>query len=231
LITRVRRGDIELLATGSTVLEPGDRVRVVALRERMRDVSESFGDSYRALSEIDILTFSLGLLLGLLLGQIPIPSPGGGVIRLGIAGGPLLVALVLGTVERTGPLVWTVPYSANLTLRQFGLVLFLAAIGTRAGYVFVTTLLSSSGLLLFLAGTLITGTTAVVTLWIGYRWLPIPMSLLIGMLAGLQTHPAILSFTTRQTGNDLPNIGYATVYPVAMIGKIILAQVVLALLL
>ncbi|HEU5101252.1 MAG TPA: aspartate:alanine exchanger family transporter [Roseiflexaceae bacterium] len=231
LITRVRRGDIELLASGSTVLEPGDRVRVVALRERMREVSEFFGDSYRALSEVDILTFSLGLLLGLLLGQIPIPLPGGGIFRLGIAGGPLLVALVLGTMERTGRLVWTVPYSANLTLRQIGLVLFLAAIGTRAGYVFVTTLLSSSGLLLFLAGTLITCTTALLTLWIGYRWLHIPMSLLIGMLAGLQTHPAILSFTTQQTGNDLPNIGYATVYPVAMISKIILAQVLLALLL
>jgi len=141
------------------------------------------------------------------------------------------VALVLGTLERTGPLVWTVPYSANLTLRQMGLVLFLAAIGTRAGYVFASTLLSSSGLTLFLAGALITCTAALATLWIGYRWLRIPMSLLIGMLAGLQTNPAILSFATEQTGNDLPNIGYATVYPMAMISKIILAQIVLALLL
>jgi putative transport protein len=231
LVTRVRRGDIELLATGSSVLEPGDRVRVVALRERMREVSEFFGDSYRALSEIDLLTFSLGLVLGLLLGQIPFPLPGGSSFRLGIAGGPLLVALVLGTLERTGPLVWTVPYSANLTLRQMGLVLFLAAIGTRAGYVFASTLLSSSGLTLFLAGALITCTAALATLWIGYRWLRIPMSLLIGMLAGLQTNPAILSFATEQTGNDLPNIGYATVYPMAMISKIILAQIVLALLL
>jgi len=231
LVTRVRRGDIELLATGSSVLEPGDRVRVVALRERMREVSEFFGDSYRALSEIDLLTFSLGLVLGLLLGQIPLPLPGGSSFRLGIAGGPLLVALVLGTLERTGPLVWTVPYSANLTLRQMGLVLFLAAIGTRAGYVFASTLLSSSGLTLFLAGALITCTAALATLWIGYRWLRIPMSLLIGMLAGLQTNPAILSFATQQTGNDLPNIGYATVYPMAMISKIILAQIVLALLL
>ena len=231
LVTRVRRGDIELLPTGSSVLEPGDRVRVVALRERMREVSEFFGDSYRALSEIDLLTFSLGLVLGLLLGQIPLPLPGGSSFRLGIAGGPLLVALVLGTLERTGPLVWTVPYSANLTLRQMGLVLFLAAIGTRAGYVFASTLLSSSGLTLFLAGALITCTAALATLWIGYRWLRIPMSLLIGMLAGLQTNPAILSFATEQTGNDLPNIGYATVYPMAMISKIILAQIILALLL
>ncbi len=169
MVTRVRRGDLELLASGNSRLEPGDRVRVVAVRERMNDVSEFLGDSYRAISEIDILSFSLGLVLGLLVGQIPIPLPGVGVFRLGIAGGPLLVALVLGTIERTGPLVWTMPYSANLTLRQIGLVLFLAAVGTRAGYAFAATLLTSSGLLLLLAGTVITCSTALVTLWIGWR--------------------------------------------------------------
>lgn len=231
LVTRVRRGDIELLATGKTVLEAGDRVRVVALRERMREVSEFFGDSYRALSEIDILTFNLGIVLGLLVGAIPIPLPGGGEpFRLGIAGGPLIVALILGALERTGPLIWNIPYSANLTLRQFGIVLFLAVIGTRAGYAFLQTLLSSGGLSLFLSGALITFTTALLMLWIGSRLLHMPMSLLIGMLAGLQTNPAILSYATLQTGNDIPNVGYATVYPAAMIVKILLAQVLLSLL-
>lgn len=230
LVTRVRRGDIELLATGKMVLEAGDRVRVVTLRERMREVSEFFGDSYRALSEIDILTFNLGIVLGLLLGAIPVPIPGGESFRLGIAGGPLIVALILGALERTGPLVWNIPYSANLTLRQFGIVLFLAVIGTRAGYAFVQTLLSSGGLLLFFSGAFITFTTAVLTLGIGSRLLHIPMSLLIGMLAGLQTNPAILSYATLQTDNDIPNVGYATVYPAAMITKILLAQVLLSLL-
>jgi putative transport protein len=230
LITRVRRGDIELLANGAMILEPGDRVRVVALRERMREVSEFMGDSYRALSEIDVLTFSLGLVLGLLLGLVPIPLPGGTVFRLGIAGGPLLVSLLLGYLERTGPLVWSMPYSANLTLRQFGLVIFLAGIGTRAGFAFVNTLFSTGGVLLFATGALITCLTATVLLWIGHRLLRIPMSLLIGMLAGLQTNPAVLSFANTQTKNDLPNIGYATVYPVAMIGKIVLAQIVLVVL-
>lgn len=230
MVTRIRRGDIDLLPEGDTVLEPGDRVRVVALRERMREVSDFFGDSYRALSEIDILTFSVGLVIGLLIGQIPFPLPGGGIFRLGIAGGPLLVALVLSALERTGPLVWTIPYSANLTLRQIGLVIFLAAIGTRAGYAFVSTLLSSGGAFLFIAGAIITCGTAFATLWIGYKLLRIPMSLLIGMLSGLQTHPALLSFATRQTDNDLPNIGYATVYPTAMIVKIVLAQLLLVFL-
>lgn len=229
LVTRVRRGDIEMLARGSTVLEPGDRVRVVAPRGQMREVSELFGDSYRALSEIDILTFSLGLVLGLLLGQVPLPVPGG-TLRLGVAAGPLIVALTLGAIGRTGPLTWTLPYSANLTLRQFGVVIFLASIGTRAGYAFVATLLSPGGAVLLLLGAALTATAALGTLWIGYRVLNIPMSLLGGMLAGLQTNPAVLSYATLQTDNDLPNIGYATVYPVAMIIKIVLAQLLVQLL-
>ena len=230
LVTRVRRGDMELLAMGPTVLEAGDRVRVVALRERMHDVTTFFGDSYRTLSEVDILPFNLGIVLGLLVGAIPIPIPGGEPFHLGIAGGPLLVALVLGTIERTGPLIWNIPYSANLTLRQFGVVIFLAVIGTRAGYAFVQTLFSSGGLLLFFGGLFITSVTAFATLWIGSRLLRIPMSLLIGMLAGLQTNPAILSYATQQTENELPNIGYAMVYPAAMITKILLAQALLTLL-
>jgi putative transport protein len=229
LATRVRRGDLDLLATADTVLEPGDRVRVVAPRERLGEVSKFFGDSYRALSEIDILSFSLGLVLGLILGQLPLPLPGGGgTFKLGIAGGPLIVSLALGALERTGPLVWTLPYSANLTLRQIGLVLFLAAVGTRAGYAFVTTLFSAGGILLFITGAFLTCATAALTLWLGHKLLRIPMSLLIGMLAGLQTQPAVLSFAQQQTRNDIPNIGYTTVYPVAMIAKIILAQLLLS---
>lgn len=228
LVTRVRRGDIDLLASGSTILEFGDRVRVVALRERMQAVSDFFGDSYRALSEIDILTFNLGIVIGLIIGQIPLPVPGGEPFRLGIAGGPLIAALILGALGRTGPLVWNIPYSANLTLRQFGVVLFLAVIGTRAGYTFVETLFSSGGLLLLVSGVLITSTVALLTLWIGSRLLHIPMSLLTGLLAGLQTNPAILSYATLQTGNDIPNVGYVTVYPAAMITKILLAQVLLS---
>lgn len=224
LVTRVRRGDMELLPHGDMVLELGDRVRVVALRERMDEVSDFFGDSYRALSEIDILTFSLGLAMGLLLGMIPFPLPGDATFRLGVAGGPLVMALILGARERTGPLVWNIPYSANLTLRQIGLVLFLAGVGTRSGYAFVSTFSQSGGAVLFVAGAVITCGVAFLTLWIGHKLLRIPMSLLIGMLAGLQTQPAVLAFALEQTKNDAPNIGYTTVYPMAMIAKILLAQ-------
>lgn len=230
LVTRVRRGDVEFLAHDDTVLELGDRVRVVTRRENMDAVSRFFGDSFRALAEIDVLSFSLGLALGILVGQIPIPLPGGITFRLGTAGGPLVVALILGTLERTGPIVWTLPYNANLTLRQFGLILFLAGVGTRAGYAFVTTLLQGGGLVLLGAGALITIGIAALTIVIGYRLLNIPMNLLLGMIAGMQTNPAVLGFANQETENDLPNLGYATVYPVATILKIILAQVLLVFL-
>jgi putative transport protein len=229
VVTRVRRGDADFLPHDEMALELGDRVRVLTPREEMGRVSAFFGDSYRTVSEVDILTFSFGLALGLLIGIVPIPLPGGITFKLGFAGGPLIVALVLGTLGRTGRMVWTLPYSANMTLRQIGLVLFLAGIGTRAGYGFLSTFTKGGGMTIFLAGALITFTAAITTLWVGYRVLRIPMSLLIGMLAGLQTQPAVLGYALEQTDNDLPNIGYASVYPVATIAKILLAQALLLL--
>ena len=231
IVTHVRRGDVELLPHGDTVLELGDQVGVLAQRDNMDAVSSFFGDSYRGVSEVDMAIFSLGLALGLLLGLVPIPLPGGGILRLGVAGGPLIVGLALGALERTGPIVWTLPYSANLMLRQIGLVCFFGAIGTRSGYAFVTTLSQSGGLTLLVAGSIITCTTSLLTLWIGYRLLKIPMSLLIGIAAGLQTQPAALGFALQQTGDDLPNVGYATVLPIALVTKIILAQLLLIFLL
>ena len=231
VVTRLRRGDIELLPHGDTVLELGDRVRVLARRDNIDAVSKFFGDSYRGVSEVDILSFSLGLTLGLVLGMIPVPLPGGGVVKLGYAGGPLIVGLTLGWLERTGPMIWSLPYSANLVLRQIGLVCFLASIGTRSGHTFATTLAGGSGAVIFVVGSLITCTSAFLALWIGYRLLKIPMGLLIGLLAGLQTQAAVLGFALDQTHDDLPNVGYATVFPVALVTKIILAQVLLILLL
>jgi putative transport protein len=213
------------------VLELGDRVRVVARHERMPEVTAFFGDSYRAVSEVDLFTFGLGLALGLALGALPIPLPGGVRVSLGFAGGPLVVALVLGTLGRTGPLVWSLPYAANMTLRQIGLVFFLAGVGTRAGRSFVTTLTSSGGLALFAAGALVTCAVAVAALWVGHKLMRVPMTLLIGMVAGIQTQPAVLGYALEQTGNDLPSVGYASVYPLAMIAKILLVQIVLLLLL
>lgn len=224
VITRIRRGDIELLPHGDSTLQLGDRVRVVTRRENMRAVTTFLGDSYRAISEIDILSFSLGIALGTLLGLVPIPLPGGVTIRLGLAGGPLIVALILGTLGRTGPIVWNLPYSANLVLRQVGLICFLAGVGTRAGYAFRTTVMNGNGLVLIVVSALVVALIGALTLWIGYKLLRIPMGLLVGIVAGLQTQPATLGFALEQAGNELPNVGYAASFPIAVIAKIVIAQ-------
>lgn len=229
IISRVRRGDVEMMADRDTTLEPGDRVRVVAPRDRLDDVARYLGDSYRALGEIDVVTFSLGITLGLLLGLVPLPMPGGGAFRLGLAGGPLVVGLLLGRAGRTRSLVWSLPYSASLLLRQLGLVMFLAGVGTRAGGAFVATL-RNGGFTLLLAGAIVTFVMASLLLTIGHRVLRIPSATLLGVLAGAQTQPAALAFASEQAPGDQVASGYATVFPFATLLKIVLAQGLLLLL-
>ena len=229
VVTRVRRGDAFLLPTADLRLELGDRVRVVARKDQMVAVERFFGDSYQALSEVDVPSLAVGLGAGLLLGLLPIPLPGGVTLELGFAGGPLLVALALGAAGRTGPLVWTLPYSANLTLRQFGLLLFLAGVGVNAGYAFAATLRAGEGLDLIAGGAVLTATLALTTLTVGHKLLRLPMSLLVGVTCGQHTQPAALGYAGEQTGTDGPHRGYATVFPLATIAKIVLAQAILAL--
>jgi putative transport protein len=229
IITRVRRGDTDLLASDEMVLELGDQVRVVAPAEQLPEVARLLGDSPEHGSEVNVLTFGLGTALGLLLGLIPIPLPGGSTFRLGFAGGPLIVGLILGARQRTGPFLWQLPHGANLTLRQVGLVLFLAGVGTRSGWAFATTFQGSLGLELFLTGAALTCGTALLTLWAGHRWLHIPFAHLTGLLSGLQTQPAALAFATDQTRSQAPNLAYASVYPLATIAKIVIAQLLLTL--
>jgi putative transport protein len=227
IITRVRRGDVDLLADSDMVLDLGDRVRVVAPREHMGEISRLFGDSYKSLSEIDLLSLGIGLVLGLLLGSVEFPLPGGGAFSLGNAGGPLIVGLILGALRRTGPIVWTMPYSANLTVRQLGLIMLLASIGLRSGYTFVQTLSQGGGLQLFAAGAFISCLTAFLTLVVGYKLFQIPFGLLTGMLSGIHTQPGVLGFAVDQSQDELPHVGYALMFPVATITKILLAQALL----
>jgi putative transport protein len=229
VVTRVRRGDAFLLPTADLRLELGDRVRVVARQDQMAEVERTFGDSYQALSEVDVRSLAIGLGAGLLLGLVPVPLPGGVVLRLGFAGGPLLAALALGAIGRSGPLVWTLPYSANLTLRQFGLLLFLAGVGTGSGFAFASTLRAGAGLDVVLGGLALTVTLAATTLFVGHRLLRLPMNVMVGVVCAQHTQPAALGYAVEQTGNDLPHVGYATVFPVATLAKIALAQFVLLL--
>ena len=228
LITRVRRGDVDLLAEPETVLELGDRVRVLAPRDRIEEVSKLFGDSYRSLAEFDAVTFGFGIALGILVGMIPIPVPGARSFSLGIAGGPLLVGLILGRLGRTGPFFWHLPYSANVTLRQLGLTLFLSGIGVGSGFAFIETIRRGHFIPIVLAGAAVVGVVSVGTLWIGYRVLKIPMPLLSGILAGLQTQSVVAAHAEQQAKNDLPAVGYSEVYPLATVAKLLLAQALLA---
>jgi putative transport protein len=227
LVSHVRRGDIELLARSDTVLEWGDRIRVLAPRSEISRLVALFGDSYARLSHVNLLTAGLGIAIGLLIGLVPISLPGGIAVHLGVAGGPLLVALILGALRRTGPILWTMPYSANLTLRQIGLILLLAAIGVRSGSAFLEALATGSGWLDLFIGFVIIVVSTLVSLFVGYRLLRIPFSLLIGMIS---PQPAVLDYAQEQAGNPLPAVGFTLMFPLAIIINVVLAQVLLVIL-
>jgi putative transport protein len=165
------------------------------------------------------------MVLGVLVGLVPIPLPGG-TLRLGFAGGPLLVALIVGKLERTGRITWIMPLHSNLTLRQIGLLFFLAGVGIRAGYSFAQTL-RHNGLSMLLAGAAVTLVVTQVSLLIGYKLLKIPFASLMGLVSGIQTQPACLAYATREANSDTPDLAYAAVFPVALIAKIIVAQLLI----
>lgn len=227
LITRVQRGDMDLLATGDTVLELGDRILMVAHRDDLPEIFKLFGNSYEALSRVNLLSFGMGIALGLLLGMINITLPGGYSFSLGFAGGPLIVALILGQLRRTGPIVWTLPYGANLTLRQVGLIFLLAGIGINSGQTFYQTLQTELGYQVFLAGGVIAILSTVTTLLVGYKVLRIPFSFLGGMVG---SQPAVLDFAVEQAGNKYPILGFTRMLPVVLIGKILAVQILYNLL-
>lgn len=225
-ITRLRRGDVEFATGPETFLEIGDRVRVVASANKMEAVSRYLGDSVKKVSEAEILSPAFGMVLGVLIGMISIPLPTGTPIKLGFAGGPLVVSLILGKLGKTGPIHWNIPQPVNHSLRQFGLLLFLATIGLRAGERF----LSHFGwdtLWLFIAGVLVTLVPVVVAVLLARFLQRMQMVRITGAVAGIQTQPAVLAAAQDMTGSDLPSVSYATVYPLVMILKIIAVQIMI----
>jgi putative transport protein len=228
VVSRIRRGGIAITPEADTTLELGDHIRAVAHARDLDRVSQVVGDPLRDLTETDFMSFSFGLILGVFLGTFPIPLPGGQTMSLGLAGGPLVVGLILGRLGRTGPIVWTMPANASLTLRQLGILLFLAGVGTRAGATFVATF-EKQGLPLLLAGGLITVLSATAAILLSRRVFGFDMITTLGLVAGIHTQPAALSFANSHTGSETPNVAYAAVYPVATISKIILAQILAGL--
>lgn len=225
--TRVRRGDVDLLATDDLVLQVGDRVRVVAPRARMQDVAQFLGDSEKGASSYSITSLALGLAIGVLVGELAFPLPGGGEFALGVAGGPLLVGLILGRAGRSGRVLWTLPHAVSSTLSQLGMMLFLAYAGSNSGSALAEALSSPTGPRLLAVGALVTSVTAAFIL-LGGRWLAgVHGARMGGMLAGSQTQPAVLAYANEQTADDpRVNLGYALVYPAAMIVKVVIAPLI-----
>jgi putative transport protein len=227
-ITHVQRGDTELLNGPGLTLEIGDRIGILTHRKYFKSLRNFFGNSIRGTTEFSYISLGIGMVMGVLLGIIPIPLPVIGTMKLGIAGGSLIVALILGKLGRTGKLTWTMPLSANLTLRNFGLSIFLAQVGMSSGAPFVQ-VVSENGLVLLLAGAAILLALAVTPLLIGYYVMKIPFDDLLGITSGITGNPAILAYAYRSFPSDRMDICYAMIFPAVTILKIIIALVLVAI--
>lgn len=225
--TRVRRGDIDFLATDDFIIHVGDRVRITAPKTLMPQVSRFFGDSEHQASELNPIGLMVGIVIGLLIGLISIPLPGGARLSLGIAGGVLVAGLILGRLHRTGPILWSIPFPTANALGQYGMLAFLAYAGSTSGPRLVSALQSGLGLPLFTVGLLVTLTSVLMLRILGPRVGGISGPVLAGSMGGAQTQPAVLAFANERTNADpRVSLGYALVFPVAMILKVLLAPLV-----
>ncbi|HUX41720.1 MAG TPA: putative transporter [Rectinemataceae bacterium] len=231
VITRVQRAGVELVAGAGLRLAFGDRITVVGDSEAIGRAAAELGDSLKALNAPNILSVFFGLIAGVILGTLPFDLPGlPAPIRLGLAGGPLIVALVLGRLGKVGPLVFWLPQSANLALREIGITLFLATVGLKSGVHFVETVGSSQGLLWMAVGALVTF-LPLFLVGLGARLVgKINFASLAGLLAGSMTDPPALSFSQTLTGSDAPAVTYASVYALVMFLRIVGAQALVLLL-
>ena len=212
--TRVRRGDTDFVASDSTKLALGDRVRVVGPADGLARVARALGDSERHGYELDAAGFAIGIAVGLAVGEIPIPLPGAGELRLGAGGGPLLVGLLLGTISRVGPITFQLPHAANLVLRQLGVLLFLAAAGVGSGATFADAIQTNQGLELVLVGAIVSTSFALLV--------PLVIEVILrrdtvetaGFFAGIETQPAALAYAVDRTaGDDRVNLDLRTRLP------------------
>ena len=224
-LLHVRRYDMDLVPTPDLMLEFGDRVGVLMPPDKRAEVRAAFGDTVKATAEFSYVSLGLGMVMGVLLGLIPIPVPGVGTVTLGIGGGPLIVALILGKVRRSGPLLWVMPLPANIVLRNFGLAMFLAAVGVNAGQPFVRTI-AESGLTMLFIGAAVLLSTVLIVLLVGYYIMKIPYDDLVGVASGATGNPAILVYSTRMAPTERPDIGYAMIFPSMTIVKVIAVQIV-----
>ncbi|MBN2843735.1 MAG: hypothetical protein JXM68_11620, partial [Sedimentisphaerales bacterium] len=229
-ITRIFRGDTEILPAEDNTLEFGDTIRIVGQRKVLGDVSAMLGNSVEQLSHPNVLPILLGVFLGIVVGSIPIAIPGlPAPAKLGLAGGPLLVALLLGHKGRIGHFSFYMTRSSNLYIRELGIILFLACVGLSSGRHFISTIMEG-GYMWMVYGALITFLPLMIVALIA-RFLKINYLTICGFLAGSMTDPPALEFANALTPGQAQSTAYATVYPLTMFLRVLLAQVLVLMLL
>jgi len=226
--TRVLRAEVEMTAVPNLTLQFGDTLQIVGKEADVTKVASVLGNSVKELNRTSFIAIFIGIGLGVLLGIHPfalwnLPMP----VRLGLAGGPLIVAILLSRIGRIGTLLWYMPPTANLVLRELGITLFLACAGLKAGEHFFQILFSSQGPVWMAAGAVITLTPLLLAAFIGRTAMKQSFISLCGLLAGSMTDPPALAFANAINRSDAPSVAYATVYPLTMLLRILVAQLLI----
>ena len=227
-VTRINRAGVELLASPNLSLQMGDRLTVVGREEDVDRLGKRMGNSYKRLEHPNLFTMFIGIFLGILVGSIPIMLPGMSVpMKLGLAGGPLIVAILIGRYGYKLKLVTYTTTSTSLMLRELGLCLFLASVGLAAGGRFVSTILSANGAMWVLYGFLITIIPLLIAVVVARGKLHLNYCTIMGLVAGATTDPPALGYANTTAGNDAPAVAYATVYPLTMFMRVLIAELII----
>ncbi|MBR2863167.1 MAG: putative transporter [Bacteroidaceae bacterium] len=227
-VTRLTRNGMELFADRNLRLQVGDRILVTGSEENIEHVKSVIGAHLKHLDHPNVGAIFFGILLGIILGQVPIPIPGVEIpVKLSLAGGPLVVAIIIGAFGYRYKINTYTSTSANLMLREVGLILFLASVGIQAGATFWKTVTEGDGLTYVWTGFLITTIPILIVGLIGRLKMKLNYFTLMGLIAGSNTDPPALAFANQTAGNDTPAVGYSTVYPLAMFLRILVVQLVL----
>lgn len=227
-ITRINRAGVDLVATPGLNLQVGDRVNVVGTETAVANAEKVLGNSMKRLNEPNLITIFIGIALGIVLGSIPFTFPGiPQPVKLGLAGGPLIVAILISRFGYKYKLVTYTTQSANLMLREIGITLFLACVGISAGDGFVDTIVNNGGFAWIGYGFIITTVPLLIIGCIGRYFCKINYFTLMGLIAGSTTDPPALAYSNATAGNDAPSVGYATVYPLTMFLRVLTAQLLI----
>ena len=227
-ITRINRAGVDLVAKPGLTLQVGDRVNVVGTETAVSNVEKVLGNSMKRLNEPNLITIFVGIALGIVLGSIPISFPGiPQPVKLGLAGGPLVVAILISRFGYHYKLITYTTQSANLMLRQIGIRLFLACVGISAGDGFVDTIVNNGGFAWIGYGFIITFVPLMIIGCIGRYFCKVNYFTLMGLIAGSTTDPPALAYSNATAGNDAPSVGYATVYPLTMFLRVLTAQLLI----